>query len=74
MEGTFRPSATLMIDQLAMFTMDLAVVVILLITSLFLKEERIMLIVFGLLYLFFSLSWHFYDKIVLFFDTPILIA
>ncbi len=63
-----------MVDQVAMFMFDLVVVIILLVTSLFLKHERIMLIIFGLLYLFFSLSWHFYDKIVLFFDTPILIA
>ena len=63
-----------MVDQVAMFMFDLVVVIILLVTSLFVKHERIMLIIFGLMYLFFSLSWHFYDKIVLFFDTPILIA
>ena len=63
-----------MIDQIAMFTVDLSVVIILLITSLFLKEERIMLIIFGLLYLFFSLSWHFYEDFVLLFSTPLLIT
>lgn len=63
-----------MIDQVAMFTADMLLVVILFIVSILWKEQRKGLIVFGLLYLFFSLSWHFYDKIVLFFDTPILIA
>ncbi len=63
-----------MIDQVAMFTADMLLVVILFIVSIVWKEQRKGLIVFGLLYLFFSLSWHFYDKIVLFFDTPILIA
>ena len=63
-----------MIDQIAMFTADMLLVVILFTVSIYWKEQRKGLIVFGLLYLFFTLLWHFYDKIVLFFDTPILIA
>ena len=63
-----------MIDQIAMFTADMLLVVILFIVSIFWKEQRKGLIVFGLLYLFFTLLWHFYERIVLFFSSPVLIA
>lgn len=48
-----------MIEQLAMFNIDIAVVCVLLMVSLFWKEQRLVLIVGSFVYLFFTIVWHF---------------
>jgi len=48
-----------MIEQLGTFTIDFSFVTLMLIVSLFWKEQQIGLIVCSILYLTFTLLWHF---------------
>ena len=48
-----------MIEQLAVFSLDIATVCALLTVALFWKEQQILLIVGSFIYLFFTIVWHF---------------
>ena len=55
-----------MIEQLAMFTFDITAVCVLLMISLFWKEQQIPLIVGSFVYLFFTIAWHFPPGIIVY--------
>ena len=48
------------IEQIAIFSMDISIVIAFLVVSLFWKEQRAILISAASLYLFFVLLWHLY--------------
>ena len=48
-----------MIEQIAVFSMDVSIVCALLVAALFWKEQQILLIVGSFIYLFFVIVWHF---------------
>ena len=48
-----------MIEQLAVFNVDIGVVCGFLMVSLFWKEQQIPLIISSFIYLFFTIVWHF---------------
>ena len=52
--------AGISIAEMGMFNYDIAIVIALLIVSLFWKEQRNVFLVGAGLYLFFSLFWHLY--------------
>jgi hypothetical protein len=47
------------IEQIVVFSMDIAIVCSFLAASLFWKEQQIPLIVGSFIYLFFTIVWHF---------------
>jgi|TARA_B100000809_G_scaffold184767_1_gene182804 hypothetical protein len=53
-----------MIEQLAMFSFDIASVCVLLLVALFWKEQQTPLIVGSFVYLFFTIVWHFPPGII----------
>ena len=55
-----------MIEQLAMLNADIVAVCVLLILSLFWKEQQIILIVGSFVYLFFTIVWHFPPGIIVY--------
>ena len=52
--------ADIVINELGMFTFDIAIVIVFLSVSLFWKEQRTIFLSGAGLYLFFSLFWHLY--------------
>ena len=52
--------ADIVINELGMFTFDIAIVIVFLSVALFWKEQRNVFLVGAGLYLFFTLFWHLY--------------
>ena len=52
--------ADIVINELGMFTFDIAIVIVFLSVALFWKEQRTVFLIGAGLYLFFSLFWHLY--------------
>ena len=52
--------ADIVINELGMFTFDIAIVIVFLAISIFWKEQRNVFLVGAGLYLFFTLFWHLY--------------
>ena len=50
----------IVINELGMFTFDIAIVIVFLAISILWKEQRNVFLVGAGLYLFFSLFWHLY--------------
>ena len=53
--------ADIVINELGMFTFDIAIVIVFLSVALFWKEQRTIFLSGAGLYLFFSLFWHLYS-------------
>ena len=52
--------ADIVINELGMFTFDIAIVIVFLSVALFWKEQRTIFLSGAGLYLFFTLFWHLY--------------